>query len=47
MYYCEKCKEKRIIVKRICIKFLFSVLVIYLMRFGFDWESGCFIKYDE
>ncbi|GAB5575117.1 ubiquitin carboxyl-terminal hydrolase 24 isoform X1 [Prionailurus iriomotensis] len=46
-YYCEKCKEKRITVKRTCIKSLPSVLVIHLMRFGFDWESGRSIKYDE
>lgn len=46
-YYCEKCKEKRIAVKRTCIKALPSVLVIHLMRFGFDWESGRSIKYDE
>ncbi|TSK58130.1 Ubiquitin carboxyl-terminal hydrolase 24 [Bagarius yarrelli] len=46
-YYCEKCKEKRTTVKRTCIKTLPSVLVIHLMRFGFDWESGRSIKYDE
>uniref|UniRef100_A0A8D0HGX1 Ubiquitin carboxyl-terminal hydrolase 24 n=1 Tax=Sphenodon punctatus TaxID=8508 RepID=A0A8D0HGX1_SPHPU len=46
-YYCEKCKEKRTTVKRTCIKALPSVLVIHLMRFGFDWESGRSIKYDE
>ncbi|TKC39834.1 hypothetical protein EI555_007459 [Monodon monoceros] len=46
-YYCEKCKEKRTTVKRTCIKSLPSVLVIHLMRFGFDWESGRSIKYDE
>ncbi|XP_043941443.1 ubiquitin carboxyl-terminal hydrolase 24 [Protopterus annectens] len=46
-YYCEKCKEKRTTVKRTCIKSLPIVLVIHLMRFGFDWESGRSIKYDE
>ncbi|RVE73915.1 hypothetical protein OJAV_G00036080 [Oryzias javanicus] len=46
-YYCEKCKEKRTTVKRTCIKSLPSVLCIHLMRFGFDWESGRSIKYDE
>ncbi|KAM8930374.1 ubiquitin carboxyl-terminal hydrolase 24 isoform 2-T2 [Pelodytes ibericus] len=46
-YYCEKCKEKRTTVKRTCIKSLPSLLVIHLMRFGFDWESGRSIKYDE
>nr|XP_023674608.1 ubiquitin carboxyl-terminal hydrolase 24 isoform X1 [Paramormyrops kingsleyae] len=46
-YYCEKCKEKRTTVKRTCIKSLPGVLVIHLMRFGFDWESGRSIKYDE
>ncbi|KAJ7423927.1 hypothetical protein WISP_31194 [Willisornis vidua] len=46
-YYCEKCKEKRTTVKRTCIKVLPSLLVIHLMRFGFDWESGRSIKYDE
>uniref|UniRef100_A0A8C3TK63 Ubiquitin carboxyl-terminal hydrolase 24 n=1 Tax=Chelydra serpentina TaxID=8475 RepID=A0A8C3TK63_CHESE len=46
-YYCEKCKEKRTTVKRTCIKALPGVLVIHLMRFGFDWESGRSIKYDE
>ncbi|XP_078526269.1 ubiquitin carboxyl-terminal hydrolase 24 isoform X1 [Lissotriton helveticus] len=46
-YYCEKCKEKRTTIKRTCIKSLPSVLVIHLMRFGFDWESGRSIKYDE
>lgn len=34
-------------VKRTCIKSLPSVLCIHLMRFGFDWESGRSIKYDE
>jgi len=34
-------------VKRTCIKVLPSLLVIHLMRFGFDWESGRSIKYDE
>lgn len=34
-------------MKRTCIKSLPSVLVIHLMRFGFDWESGRSIKYDE
>ncbi|MGH0127179.1 UNVERIFIED_CONTAM: hypothetical protein FKN15_071588 [Acipenser sinensis] len=38
---------KRTTVKRTCIKSLPSVLVIHLMRFGFDWESGRSIKYDE
>ncbi|XP_056131607.1 ubiquitin carboxyl-terminal hydrolase 24 [Lampris incognitus] len=46
-YYCEKCKEKRTTVKRTCIKSLPNVLCIHLMRFGFDWESGRSIKYDE
>ncbi|KAG7514084.1 ubiquitin carboxyl-terminal hydrolase 24 isoform X3 [Solea senegalensis] len=46
-YYCERCKEKRTTVKRTCIKSLPSVLCIHLMRFGFDWESGRSIKYDE
>lgn len=46
-YYCEKCKEKRTTVKRTCIKSLPTVLCIHLMRFGFDWESGRSIKYDE
>ncbi|XP_053286085.1 ubiquitin carboxyl-terminal hydrolase 24 isoform X5 [Pleuronectes platessa] len=46
-YYCEKCQEKRTTVKRTCIKSLPSVLCIHLMRFGFDWESGRSIKYDE
>lgn len=34
-------------MKRTCIKSLPSVLCIHLMRFGFDWESGRSIKYDE
>lgn len=34
-------------MKRTCIKVLPSLLVIHLMRFGFDWESGRSIKYDE
>ncbi len=38
---------QRTTVKRTCIKSLPSVLVIHLMRFGFDWESGRSIKYDE
>lgn len=38
---------KRTTVKRTCIKVLPSLLVIHLMRFGFDWESGRSIKYDE
>lgn len=39
--------EQRTTVKRTCIKSLPSVLCIHLMRFGFDWESGRSIKYDE
>lgn len=39
--------SQRTTVKRTCIKSLPSVLVIHLMRFGFDWESGRSIKYDE
>lgn len=38
---------QRTTVKRTCIKSLPSVLCIHLMRFGFDWESGRSIKYDE
>lgn len=38
---------KRTTVKRTCIKVLPNLLVIHLMRFGFDWESGRSIKYDE
>lgn len=39
--------EQKTTVKRTCIKSLPSVLCIHLMRFGFDWESGRSIKYDE
>lgn len=38
---------QRTTVKRTCIKSLPNVLCIHLMRFGFDWESGRSIKYDE
>lgn len=38
---------QRTTVKRTCIKSLPTVLCIHLMRFGFDWESGRSIKYDE
>lgn len=41
------CSAQRTTVKRTCIKSLPSVLCIHLMRFGFDWESGRSIKYDE
>lgn len=44
----SKCSPaQRTTVKRTCIKSLPSVLCIHLMRFGFDWESGRSIKYDE
>uniref|UniRef100_A0A8C4R0F6 ubiquitinyl hydrolase 1 n=1 Tax=Eptatretus burgeri TaxID=7764 RepID=A0A8C4R0F6_EPTBU len=46
-YYCEICKEKRPAMKRMRLKVLPPVLVVHLMRFGFDWESGRPLKYDE
>lgn len=45
VYMCSP--AQRTTVKRTCIKSLPSVLCIHLMRFGFDWESGRSIKYDE
>lgn len=45
VYSCPS--AQRTTVKRTCIKSLPSVLCIHLMRFGFDWESGRSIKYDE
>lgn len=45
VYMCSP--PQRTTVKRTCIKSLPSVLCIHLMRFGFDWESGRSIKYDE
>ncbi len=45
VYMCSS--AQRTTVKRTCIKSLPSVLCIHLMRFGFDWESGRSIKYDE
>lgn len=44
---CICSSAQRTTVKRTCIKSLPSVLCIHLMRFGFDWESGRSIKYDE
>lgn len=47
-YIVDTCLSgQRTTVKRTCIKSLPSVLCIHLMRFGFDWESGRSIKYDE
>jgi len=34
-------------VKRMCIKALPPVLVIQLKRFGYDWEAGRALKFDD
>lgn len=46
-YFCEKCNERRTTVKRMCIKTLPPVLVIQLKRFGYDWEAGRALKFDD
>lgn len=46
-YFCEKCNERRTTVKRMCIKSLPPVLVIQLKRFGYDWEAGRALKFDD
>ncbi|XP_033116308.1 ubiquitin carboxyl-terminal hydrolase 24-like [Anneissia japonica] len=46
-YLCEKCNEKRNTIKRTCIKTLPPVLVIHLKRFGYDWEAGRALKFDD
>ena len=34
-------------MKRMCIKTLPPVLVIQLKRFGYDWEAGRALKFDD
>ena len=34
-------------MKRMCIKALPPVLVIQLKRFGYDWEAGRALKFDD
>ena len=34
-------------MKRLCIKTLPPVLVIQLKRFGYDWEAGRALKFDD
>ncbi|CAK8688756.1 unnamed protein product [Clavelina lepadiformis] len=46
-YLCEKCNEKRTVLKRTCIKTLPPVLTIQLKRFGYDWEAGRSLKFDH
>ncbi|XP_071953763.1 ubiquitin carboxyl-terminal hydrolase 24-like [Antedon mediterranea] len=46
-YLCEKCNEKRNTIKRTCIKTLPPVLLIHLKRFGYDWEAGRALKFDD
>ncbi|EDO44319.1 predicted protein, partial [Nematostella vectensis] len=46
-YFCEKCNKRRTTVKRMCIKTLPPVLVIQLKRFGYDWEAGRALKFDD
>ncbi|XP_041474973.1 ubiquitin carboxyl-terminal hydrolase 24-like isoform X2 [Lytechinus variegatus] len=46
-YLCEECNEKRNTIKRTCIKTLPPVLVIQLKRFGYDWEAGRALKFDD
>ncbi|PIK60875.1 Ubiquitin carboxyl-terminal hydrolase 24 [Apostichopus japonicus] len=46
-YLCEDCNEKRNTIKRTCIKTLPPVLVIQLKRFGYDWEAGRALKFDD
>ena len=38
---------QRTTVKRMCIKSLPPVLVIQLKRFGYDWEAGRALKFDD
>ena len=38
---------QRTTVKRMCIKALPPVLVIQLKRFGYDWEAGRALKFDD
>lgn len=38
---------QRTTVKRMCIKTLPPVLVIQLKRFGYDWEAGRALKFDD
>lgn len=46
-YFCEKCNQKRIAIKRMCIKSLPPVLCIHLKRFSFDWEANKALKFDD
>lgn len=34
-------------MKRMCIKTLPPLLVIQLKRFGYDWEAGRALKFDD
>lgn len=46
-YFCEKCREKRNTIKRMCIKTLPPLLCIQLKRFGYDWEAQKALKFDD
>ena len=46
-YFCEKCREKRTTIKRLCIKKLPPLLCIQMKRFGFDWENNRALKFDD
>lgn len=46
-YYCEKCANKVVTVKRLCVKKLPPVLGIQLKRFEYDFERVCAIKFND
>lgn len=46
-YTCERCNKKVDTVKRMCFKKLPPVLSIQLMRFKYDYDRKCPIKYND
>eukprot|EP00041_Stephanoeca_diplocostata_P038576 m.1528538 g.1528538 ORF g.1528538 m.1528538 type:complete len:1185 (-) comp25238_c1_seq6:1718-5272(-) len=46
-YKCEKCDIRVEALKRVCIKTLPRHLVVHLKRFGYDWDRGEPIKYND
>ncbi|XP_052894208.1 probable ubiquitin carboxyl-terminal hydrolase FAF [Anopheles moucheti] len=46
-YHCDKCDEKVVTVKRLCVSKLPPVLAIQLKRFEYDYERVCAIKYND
>ncbi|XP_075236606.1 ubiquitin carboxyl-terminal hydrolase-like faf isoform X2 [Lycorma delicatula] len=46
-YHCDKCNNKVVTVKRLCVKKLPPILAIQLKRFEYDFERVCAIKFND